>query len=109
MRKLISNKAFVLGFSIGILFFLCANILTVFNRCHHCVTMIGFPVVFYKEYIGPIYWNGSGSDFTSNDFTNFSIFRLVANIFVVVLSSISLGLVFKFVWSKLASQRLNLK
>ncbi len=109
MRKLISDRNFVLGFASGILFFLCINIFTVFNRCHHCVTTIGFPVVFYEEYVGPVYWNGPGSDFTTGDFTHFYIYRLIANIFIAVLSSIGLGTIFSYIRAKYASRRLTLK
>ena len=103
MRKLIFNIAFNFGFLIGIFLFAVINFLSYTNNraslCGSPAYSFGLPYHFYKEYLdkscktsGQILW-----------------FGLIADIFIAISFSVLLGLIFNFVWSKLASRRINLK
>lgn len=103
MRKLFSNRAFVFGFALDILLFSVINFLSYTgSRASLCGSppySFGFPYNFYKEYLdkscktsGQILW-----------------FGLIADVFITITLSFLLGLIFKFIWSKFASRRINLK
>jgi hypothetical protein len=103
MRRLILNYAFNLGFLTGILLFIAINLYAdrpLANKatrlCFHCLNEWGFPFRYFEAGGNPgierYFWLG-----------------LVGDIFVALIFSFLVGLVFKFVWSKLASRRINLK
>ncbi len=80
------------------LLFLCVNIYSIYDiPCHHCVNWTGFPLPVFVE-LPPF----SGE----KDFFWFSI---VIDIFVAIFFSFIVGLIFKFIWSKISARRVELK
>ncbi len=109
MKNLIKNKAFIKGFTIGIFFFLLFNTFIFFNsKCHHCVNVAGFPIVFWERFIGNIYYNPVDG-FSNDDFEHFFIYNLIADILIALILSFVVGLIYKFIESKIALHRLYLK
>jgi hypothetical protein len=98
MGELLKNKAFKLGVLSGVLFFLIANIYSVLpptradQVCFDCYESFGFPFVFYE----------SG---TISHLSQFIWAGVVANISIALFAGFILGLIFKFVWSKIAQRR----
>lgn len=108
-RKLFSNKAFLIGFTSGILFFLFINAFMIWmSSCHHCVNIAGFPIVFYEKFVGTVYYTPV-KGISYDNFEYFYIWRLAADILIAIISSFVLGLILKLIWSKFASRRLNLR
>lgn len=109
MRKLFKDKAFLLGFSNGIIFFLCINLFIFFySQCHHCVRIAGFPIIFWEKFVGNIYYNPVDG-FSDDDFENFFIYKLILDILITLVSGFVLGSILKFVSSKISSRRAALK
>src|SRR3712207_321621 len=108
MHKLISYAAFKIGFWSGIFLFVVLNLLSYELSRHKYDTLpikfadaggyeMGFPFTLYVWSFGypfNFYFVWSG---------------LIADILIALVFSFVLGLIFKFVWSKSASRRLNLK
>jgi hypothetical protein len=99
MRKLISNTAFKVGFVAAILIFIFLNYLSfVSNECSEwiddCGWSFGFPFNLYME-----------GGFIS--FKEILWLGLIADIFIAITFSFALGLVFRFVWSKIAPRKLR--
>ncbi len=99
MNKLIQNKMFKLGFFIGILFFICANIYTALpdrkgGICFDCYETYGFPFALHESgtilHLDEFIWAGA-----------------VADISMAIVFSLILGLIFKYVWSKVSLRRMN--
>ncbi len=92
MNKLTKNIAFKLGFLAGILFFVLANIFpALFNInsgiCFDCYETYGFPFALYE----------SGTVLHLNQFIWAGV---VADISIAIISSLILGLVFKYIDQK---------
>jgi hypothetical protein len=101
MNKLFRNKAFYLGFFIGILVIIILNLYTIYLRtgCHHCAFWFGFPLPFYVSYIT----NCETENISFGCYTGeISWFGTVANILFTAIFCLVTGLVFKFVWSKIS-------
>jgi hypothetical protein len=100
MHKISCNKVFNLGFIAGMLLLLIANyftyLITASIDISHYTHKFGFPFSLYK-------WGGYSYE------EGFLWLGLVANISIAVIFSFSIGLIFKFIWSKIASRRLQLK
>ncbi len=100
MKNLIKNRAFVLGSASGILIFAALNVYDSLPEsdavCFHCYETFGFPFSYL----------GTGGYFTHTDILWAGLF---ADILVAILFSSVIGLIFKFVWSKILSPRLVLK
>ena len=100
MNKLLENRAFKLGFLVGILFFVFANVYASLPEreisiCFDCYVTYGFPFAMYE----------SGSILHLKEFIWVGV---VANVSATIFFSIILGLIFKYVWSKISSRRVNL-
>ena len=110
MRDLIKNKPFLIGFFIGISGLVCINVFMFFNTsCHHCYTLVGFPIPFYKAFSGNVYIDPSTNIMSNDDYEIFSALFLVIDVVVTIFSGYLLGLIFKFVTSKAEIEKLNLK
>lgn len=100
MSKLFNNKAIVTGFFSGIVLFLCLNYYTVMqafdNMCFDCMRVFGFPFTFVE----------TGGYVTHTDIFWFS---LIVDILIALIFSAVIGLIFKFIWSKLSKRRPELK
>jgi tryptophan-rich sensory protein len=109
VRNLIKNRSFLIGFVCGLLLFLCANILIFLNsHCHHCVRVAGFPLVFWEQFMGNINFTPEKGS-SNNDFENFYPFNLISDIAIAIIFCFVIGLIFKFIWSKILSSRTELK
>ncbi len=108
MGKLIKNKIFLFGFFSGIIFFVCFNIfIHLRSMCHHCVYFAGFPLRFYEEFKGTIYFNPATSESFTENFRHFFIYNLIADVLFTILFSFLIGLIFKLVWSKISARELR--
>ena len=108
VSKLFKNSGFTLGFSIGICLFAFLNYLSYIISYSKFTNpgkirfsggsyTAGFPFPFYQAIIG-----------LPNSFY-FDWIGLIVDILIAVAFSFILGLIFKFVWSKISSRRVILK
>lgn len=106
MRNLIKNKAFIIGFASCILFLLCLNVFIFLESlCHHCVRRVGFPIIFWAQFMGNFSFTPEkGLTPHPDDFEYFLLLNLFTDIFITVGFSFLVGLLFKFVWSKIISR-----
>lgn len=97
------NKQFLFGFIVGILTMIFLNIYQIYGMkhppCHHCMDGFGFPFSFYTEMHAPFV--------EDKGVTGYSILGIVLNIIVTLIVSFIVGSLFKFAWSKIASQKLK--
>src|SRR5688572_11398378 len=93
--KLFKNKIFLFGFIIGIITFICLNYYSIMlafeDMCLHCIRNFGFPFYFYE----------SGTIAHYEEIT-YSV--LIINILIAITCSFLIGLIFKFVWSKISAR-----
>lgn len=109
MNKIFRNKAFIIGFANGIGFFLCINLFIFFySQCHHCLTVAGFPIIFWEKFVGGFY-GSLDNPADDNFYEHFFAYKLFADILIAVFSSFVVGLIFKFINSKIVSRHLFLK
>ena len=98
MKDFIKDKAFWVGFIIGILAVISGNIFSFFINfdamCFDCYETWGFPFAIYE----------SG---TMSHLSRFIWAGVVANFFLTVVFSFILGLIFKFIWSKFQEETLK--
>ena len=99
MKNLIQNKAFTFGFLLGFLSFIFT--MNYFDKkdrgiCFDCYETFGLPF----NYLG------TGGFVTRTDILWFG---LIADILIAIVFGLIIGSIFKFVWLKIASRRLNLK
>lgn len=98
MKNLIKNKAFVVGFTFGIVITFLVNFYTLLPErgfiCFDCYETWGFPFAMHESgtmlHLNRFIWAG-----------------VIANISIAIVFSSLLGLVSKFIWSKLASKNLR--
>lgn len=106
MSKLFRESAFNFGFGIGICLFVFLNYLVLLISYNEFIKpkqfnfsvgsyWAGFPVPFYQVVIA--YPNSA----------YFSLIGLIINIVVALSGSFIIGLIFKFVWSKIGQKRLQ--
>jgi hypothetical protein len=108
MSRMLKNKAFLLGFVGGIIFFVCFNIfLFLRSTCHHCVYFAGFPLKFYEEFKSTIYFNPATRESFTEDFRHFFEYNLIADVLFTIVFSFLIGLIFKFVWSKISARKMK--
>ncbi len=100
MRKLFKDKAFVIGFAIGILIFIAANLYDFAPKGG------GFSFDSYETHGVPFAMHESGTMLHINQFIWSGV---VANISIVLIFSYILGSIFRFVRSKFAARRSTLK
>ncbi len=85
--------------------FLCANIFTIYDTsCHHCVNWTGFPLPIFVE---SIVSGGKGS--FGKYVKEFFLFSLIIDVLIAIIFSFVVGLISKFVWSRISSRRVKLK
>ncbi len=97
MRKLFQDTAFGSGFMSGISLFIGLNIYSLaanYGECIDCYGRFGFHF--------PLEDSG-------NLLVNIMWFGLIADILFALIFSFVVGLIFKSIWSKIISRRLNLK
>lgn len=99
MKNLIKNKAFDIGFIIGMFLFILINLWVEKIRrgtgiCFDCVEEYGFPF-FYLETGG------------NPSFMKILWIGLIGDIFIAIFFSFIIGLIFKFLWSKPSSKQLK--
>jgi ABC-type antimicrobial peptide transport system permease subunit len=98
MNKLFSKKTFKIGFFVGILVFIAINFFDFNTRysewCSNCDSGFGFPFRLHEP--GGLV-SGWGVLF----------YGLVADILIATIFSFIIGLIFKFVWEKVAAKRLR--
>jgi len=92
MKSIVQSKTFCLGFTLGILIFIIFNYVNyLHNVCSNtiddCGWSFGFPVHFYSE----------GGFFT---FREIIWIGLIIDILFALISSLLIGLVFNYIWSK---------
>jgi cytochrome c biogenesis protein CcdA len=106
MWNLTKNRAFIAGFTICILLLLCLNaFIFLRSHCHHCVRVAGIPFIFWAQFMGnPSFTPSGGMKDNPNDFEYFLFFNLIADILITIGFSFLIGLLFKFVWSKIVSR-----
>lgn len=108
MSRLFKNRAFKVGFSIGVILFLIihfVDFLAVMNIEEPVTSQISIGLVYYFGFPFPIFeWNHY-----SPIARQFRFFGLVANIFVAAVFSFVLSFISKFVWSQISSHRVKLK
>ncbi len=111
MKNLIKSKMFFVGFIIGAILFVALNLLSDSTTSYY-VHQYGFPFSFHEWKLGdsisqvgnlPLY------EYETIIVDRFIWIGFIGNIFVTVIFSFVVGLVFKFVWSKIVSRRLHLK
>lgn len=94
LRDSIKNFNFIIGFFIGISCFIFLNyyvqIAVSTDSCVDCIHIFGFPIKFIQ---------------TSSVNTLMNWKALIANILTAVIFSLIIGLIFKFVWSKIAARK----
>ena len=108
MKKLLQNKSFDFGFVFGFVLFGLINYLTYTKSYNDLINppisgirfslgyyKIGFPFSFYTAVFGNPNWD------------YFDWLGLITDIFIAVIFSFFLGLLFKFAWSKISSRRLR--
>lgn len=99
MNNLIKGKLFNIGFSFGIILIILGNFYTLLTDnsraiCFDCYKTWGFPFVMHE----------SG---TMLHLSNFIWSGVVANVFIAIFFSFIVGLIFKFIWSKLPEKQLK--
>jgi hypothetical protein len=108
MKYLIQSKVFFAGFVIGIVLFIVLNLVSQSTTPYY-VREHGFPFSFYEWRFGSE-TNKVGS-LTVYDTVKVSRIvwsGIVANMFIASVSSFFIGLIFKFVWSKILVRYRNL-
>lgn len=109
MKNLIRSKIFFVGFLIGAISFFTVNLLSDSTTSNY-VHQYGFPFSFHEWKIGDSFSEvGNLRLYETVIVDRFIWLGLIGNIFVTVVFSFFVGLVFKLVWSKIASRRLQLK
>ena len=96
--KLIQGKAFKLGFLAGILSFIFANIYTMPDKgegfCFDCYETFGFPFALHERgtilHLNQFIWAG-----------------VVADTAIALVFSLTLGLIFSYIWLKTSSSRIR--
>jgi hypothetical protein len=102
MNKFHFGKGFKLGSLISL--FLSAGVnllplkLTLVSSCNYCVRSVGFPFRFYED-------SKFGEQFQRHIIWS----ALVSDIFILIIFSFVIGLLLNFIWSKLATPKINLK
>ncbi len=99
IAKLFQSTIFIVGFCISGMLFNALNYLSYFSHanmfsCDDCIIRLGFPFYFYER----------GGFFTVNQFIWSG---LIADVLIAVIFSFVIGLIFKFVWEKIAAKRLR--
>lgn len=102
MTYSIRSRPFLFGFFLAVLIFSSVNIIVYLGPCYHCVENIGFPIVFRQRYEGSMDFS-SGSLTFPDAFDIFSLWRLIANILIVLLSSVGFGTIIDLVIARLRS------
>lgn len=96
MSKLFRSKAFLVGFFSGVILFICLNYYTVMQAydylCFDCMMLFGFPFTSVEH-----------GGFVTH--TNICWFGLFADFLITIICSFILGLILKFVWSKIAARK----
>lgn len=101
MSKLFKNKPFKYGFILGIVLSLIIQLFTYVDylvsreRLIH-LSGINIDVIWYWGLPFPIFYGG-----------DFILRGLIGNILVAIIFSFIIGLIFKFVWSKISVRRLR--
>jgi hypothetical protein len=99
------NRAFKVGVGAGLILFAALNVFVYFqSRCHHCVWTIGSPLPVHQKFLGTIYYNpdrGSSSD----DFEYFFPENIIANIILIGLSSLGVGVLSQTIWNRVLVRR----
>ncbi len=95
MSKFFRETTFNIGFTIGILLFIGLNFYSLdanYGGCIDCFGESGFPFSWMDRgwFLQRILW-----------------FGLIVDILITIISSFILGLVFRFVWLKIAPQKLS--
>ena len=95
MKNKIFDKAFFLGFLVGFLSFVIFNLMTFTleseTRLYHRMNNVGFPFGFYE-------WGG-------NPYVErFSQFGLIADGAIILIYSILLGFIFRYLWKLQTAQ-----
>lgn len=106
MKNLIKDKAFVIGFLVSTILTLLINFQTIV-MCHHCLNGVGFPLKFYIWFSGTISFDQSSGEMSSQNFETFNTLNLIVDILFTIILSFIMGLIFKFVWSKLQEKTLK--
>ncbi len=88
---------------------ICLNLFVYLRFCHHCVRVAGFPFIFWEQFAGGWYYSPELGSHFPDDFEHFFPLNLVADILFAIIFSFISGLIFKFVWVKISSQRVKLK
>lgn len=100
MNKFFSNKAFIYGIIVGILFFVIADVYSyqanhLTTICFDCYESYGFPFARYESgtilHLDQILWVG-----------------VIANISIALFSSFIVGLIFTFIQSKMSAKNIIL-
>ncbi len=98
MKNLIKDKSFIFGFGFGLILIILANLYTLLPDngilCFDCYQSWGFPFAIHE----------SG---TILHLSNFIWVGVVANFFLTAIFSFIIGLIFKFIWSKLQEKQLK--
>jgi len=100
MSKLFQNIVFILGLLCGTVFYFWITI-TIDRRsrgipCFDCQWETGFPFAYHQE-----------SGFVEP--SRYLWFGLIADVIIAVIFSFIIGLIFRFIWSKISSHRTELK
>lgn len=90
------NKAFVFGFFAGFFLFVGTNLFIIWRdgTCQDYSVYLGFPLPFFSpscDYSLHIVWQ-----------------LLVIDILLILICSLVIGLIFKFIWSKITARKLEL-
>ncbi len=109
MKNIIKSKLFFMGIIIGAISFVALNLLSD-STTSDSVYQYGFPFSFHEWKIGDSFSEvGNLRLYETVIVDRFIWLGFIGNIFVTVVFSFFVGLVFKLVWSKIASRRLQLK
>jgi hypothetical protein len=111
MSKCLGDKSFKCGVVLGISLFLLAQIASFIVYVVSIETFKNPPgmnidKIWHYGFPFPIYF---GADYYSFNANQFILGGIIVNILIALIFSFAIGLVFKLIWSKLASRRLNLK
>ncbi len=102
MNKFNLEKGFKLGFLISLFLSVGLNLLTLklilVTSCNYCGRSVGFPFRFYED-------SKYGEQFQSSIIW----FALISDVFILLIFSFIIGLIFNFIWSKISSRSSPLK
>ncbi|MCU1288698.1 MAG: hypothetical protein JWN60_927 [Acidobacteria bacterium] len=100
MKNLIKNRAFIIGFFVGLLTFVGINFYSFLPKynppCFDCGETSGFPFAWYQ----------SG---TSLIISHILWAYLIVDLLITITFSVIFGLIFNLIWSKVSSNRIELK